>query len=323
MTALSSNPSLGSLTNQPYRIDADGICVCDSIVAVHGLASKSQLAWTHRTTGRQWLREFLPAGLRHRARILAFSHDSRWQTHALLKSFESYGADLLLAVERARHPSSHPPNHDPDQPHSHHQSVSTATARRPLIFLCHSFGGLIVKKALVMANVRRGEEARFAAIADATVGVVFLGVPHEGSKLSKLARAQSAVLKAFGSSSHLLELVGEDSETARRLHHDYLSGYAGLRHVCFYESEETYVGSVPIGPVRIYAGGRGRGKEGGAEAMGVEVMGRLLSLRQDRSSPRSRPRSRVVLRLTSPRTIGASINSRPRRMTTTSRSCSS
>ena len=48
------------------------------------------------------MREFLPDDLDHRARIMTNSHDSRWESYALRKSFDSFAKDLLEALMRVR-----------------------------------------------------------------------------------------------------------------------------------------------------------------------------------------------------------------------------
>jgi predicted alpha/beta-fold hydrolase len=47
---------------------------------------------------------------------------------------------------------------------------------RPIIFIGHSLGGLVINKALHLAS----SNPRHASINDATQGVVFFGTPHRG-----------------------------------------------------------------------------------------------------------------------------------------------
>jgi hypothetical protein len=49
-----------------------------------------------------WLREFLPDDLDQRARIMAYRHDSRWESYTLRKSFDGFAQDLLEALMRVR-----------------------------------------------------------------------------------------------------------------------------------------------------------------------------------------------------------------------------
>jgi predicted alpha/beta hydrolase family esterase len=45
---------------------------------------------------------------------------------------------------------------------------------RPIIFVAHSLGGVIVKRALVEAKL----DDSYKAIHDATYGIAFFGKPH-------------------------------------------------------------------------------------------------------------------------------------------------
>ncbi|RYP13739.1 hypothetical protein DL765_006755 [Monosporascus sp. GIB2] len=49
---------------------------------------------------------------------------------------------------------------------------------RPLLFICHRLGGVVVKRALVMAHER---STRYSSITKDTFGIMFLGTPHRGS----------------------------------------------------------------------------------------------------------------------------------------------
>ena len=47
-----------------------------SIVAVHGLGGHAMRTWTHDSTGKLWLRDFLPHTIPN-AQIMTFGYDSR------------------------------------------------------------------------------------------------------------------------------------------------------------------------------------------------------------------------------------------------------
>lgn len=51
---------------------------------------------------------------------------------------------------------------------------------RPILFIAHSLGGIIVKEALATAH----ENNIFSSIRLFTYGIMFLGVPHRGTKLA-------------------------------------------------------------------------------------------------------------------------------------------
>jgi len=195
---------------------------------VHGLASDVERAWLHRTTGRSWLREFLPDGLgQHRARIMTYRHDSRWQSYTLRKSFDGFAKDLLEALTAAR--------------------SSPEEQERAIIFIGHSFGGLLIKQALVMAG---GKGSRYRNISDRAVGIIFLGVPHHGSNtlLHRVGWALAALYKLSESRTDLLSLA-KGSPELDRLHDGFLLSYKTVDCICFYECVPEYAFGISIGPV--------------------------------------------------------------------------
>ncbi|CZR60232.1 uncharacterized protein PAC_10128 [Phialocephala subalpina] len=73
---------------------------------------------------------------------------------------------------------------------------------RPLIFVCHSLGGIVVKFALKLAQDSTGADASFQAIRTSTRGVIFFATPHSGSDLAdwgELLRRIAGVFKVTNS----------------------------------------------------------------------------------------------------------------------------
>ncbi|KAG4443414.1 hypothetical protein IFR05_001093 [Cadophora sp. M221] len=73
--------------------------------------------------------------------------------------------------------------------------------RRPLIFIGHSFGGLIVKQAALLCEVNHGE---FPLLASSLAGIVFLGTPHRGTSAptGSVPASLAAVAAASGCGTH-------------------------------------------------------------------------------------------------------------------------
>jgi alpha-beta hydrolase superfamily lysophospholipase len=74
--------------------------------------------------GKIWLRDFLPARIPH-ARILLYGYNSTVTNGANLMSVGDHAGNLLDRLDMKR-------VNDPD---------------RPIVFVAHSLGGLVVKKA--------------------------------------------------------------------------------------------------------------------------------------------------------------------------------
>ncbi|MEU4164986.1 hypothetical protein [Actinoplanes sp. NPDC026670] len=105
---------------------------------------------------------------------------------------------------------------------------------RPLCFVAHSMGGLLVKEIL-MHSARGSTE--FRTFATTTVGVVFLATPHDGSSLAtaldafrRLGRTTPAVEDLRRESSALLALGNEYRDWAVQ---------AGIEHQVYFERRPT------------------------------------------------------------------------------------
>ena len=93
---------------------------------------------------------------------------------------------------------------------------SAAAKLKPLIFIAHSLGGIVVKDALSLSG---NERTVFNAILPATIGVMFLGTPHHGSRAASLGKMVFEVSKLFFKKPNLQVLRGleTNSETLERI----------------------------------------------------------------------------------------------------------
>ena len=59
--------------------------------------------------------------------------------------------------------------------------------KRPIIFVCHGFGGLLVKRALVFSSTRRAQAVEhLRSVFMSTHSIIFLGTPHNGVRKETL-----------------------------------------------------------------------------------------------------------------------------------------
>uniref|UniRef100_A0A8H7NFB6 NACHT domain-containing protein n=1 Tax=Bionectria ochroleuca TaxID=29856 RepID=A0A8H7NFB6_BIOOC len=110
----------------------------------------------------------------------------------------------------------------------------TQTLSRPIIFIGHSLGGLLIKEALLLSRKKLGESK--PTISRATYGIVFFGVPNHGLRNEQLRTlVDGQPNKAFINDL----LVDDDSEASgflKRLASQFAESFKGYyRIITFYE----------------------------------------------------------------------------------------
>ncbi|KLU86998.1 hypothetical protein MAPG_06004 [Magnaporthiopsis poae ATCC 64411] len=99
-------------------------------------------------------------------------------------------------------------------------------------------GGLVVKKALIIAHERRHI---YGAIADATVGVIFLATPHRGSGIAAPAELAAKILRAAqfgtGTNAKLVSNLRQNAEILWDISCQFVDRASTLHIRTFYETE--------------------------------------------------------------------------------------
>ncbi|KAH7012254.1 uncharacterized protein B0I36DRAFT_356326 [Microdochium trichocladiopsis] len=218
MAAHAPNPS-DSNTLVPITSPTDATV---DIIAVHGInvwgnETHAENTWTHAETGVNWLRTLLPT-LLPRARVLAFQYNANVVFGTSTAGVQQQAVNLLGCLSMARK----------DNP------------ARPLIFIAHSMGGIIVKEAL--ATAWRGYNA-YPMIWTFTYAIFFLAVPHKGSCHASWGQILADIFSTATRqpSSALLETLSRTSRSWEELNASFQPLYEAFK---FY----TWVESLPFGP---------------------------------------------------------------------------
>jgi hypothetical protein len=103
----------------PGRVDAV------DIIAVHGLGGHWEGTWTAAKTEVNWLRSLLHDDIPN-ARIFSYSYNSKEYFSKSISNIQDFALDLLVDYKSYR--------------------TSVAEKSRPVIFLCHSLGGIVFKQ---------------------------------------------------------------------------------------------------------------------------------------------------------------------------------
>ncbi|KAG9029304.1 hypothetical protein FS842_004595, partial [Serendipita sp. 407] len=190
------------------------------IIAIHGLDGHREQSWTAED-GTMWLRDLLPEDIPN-ARILSYGYDadtrsfSRTSTQNIFRHAEAFAEDL----SRLRR---------------------TADSKRPIIFLAHSLGGIILKKALVLchcADFKTGHHLR--DISTSTSSILFFGTPHSGANGIQLAEWMGRVLSmCMSTNDRILKALNRDSSELENIQRLYLPASERISTIFFYEEYAT------------------------------------------------------------------------------------
>lgn len=106
---------------------------------------------------------------------------------------------------------------------------------RPIVFVCHSLGGIVVKQALVEAH--NADEVH-GPILKYTKGVAFFGTPHDGGHGARLGDSIVRVLHAFTGNvrNDIMEWLRTDSFLSNHLAENFVRRAKNLRVVSFMEN---------------------------------------------------------------------------------------
>lgn len=191
-------------------------------MAVHGLDENEFEAWTDPSTEILWLRDLLPQTI-DQIRVLTFGYA------AYASSFYGSGSS------------------DRIQQHAHTLVADVQADRalegcseRPLIFVCHGLGGILVKKALSYSASRTSKNVEHLhSIFTSTYAILFFGTPHHGLKIWTRATVSNQVHMSHASrpdDSQMLSAVKKDSETLEAIT-DQFAPLMKQFHVFFFWEE--------------------------------------------------------------------------------------
>ncbi|KAF6834218.1 hypothetical protein CMUS01_06243 [Colletotrichum musicola] len=195
-----------------------------SVVFIHGLTGHRENTWTSPTATDPWPKSLLPARISN-VRVLTFGYDATiadWRSILSNNIVGNHAQDLLNALADLRG-----------------EDDSNA---RPIIFVCHSIGGLVCEYALVSSS--QHPEKHLRAVSQSTKGIIFLGTPHHSPGLAVRAeRLCGSIGILWQVDLSTIRVLRQDSEVLSRtqdsFHTMIQSRNSGDRRpveiTCFYE----------------------------------------------------------------------------------------
>lgn len=190
-----------------------------SIVAVHGLYENAFETWTDSETEILWLRDLFPHQ-QQKARVLTYSYN------ATALAIPGEGTDRILpyAVSLVAELC------------ADRQLLSAF--QRPIIFICHGLGGLLIKRALAFSSTRRAKAVEhLRSIYTSTYAILFMGTPHYGIRKETLLLPREA--EDLGPSHFMISLL-KGSEMLQEITDQFAPLMKQFSIYNFWEETETW-----------------------------------------------------------------------------------
>ncbi|PGH13282.1 hypothetical protein AJ80_06392 [Polytolypa hystricis UAMH7299] len=188
-------------------------------IFVHGLGGGSCKTWSYAEDPSYfWPKEWLPyeEGFEH-ARIHSYGYNSLWDRRGDIARIHDFGQRLLTEI----------------------YGLSTLQRKgdNPIIFVGHSMGGVVIKKAYLLAK----HDPDLKHIAKRFHTIVFLATPHRGSDSAQILRNLLRLPGMYGSKDFVEEVI-PDSITLQVINDGFRHAYDELRLWSFFETMEMEIG---------------------------------------------------------------------------------
>ena len=110
--------------------------------------------------------------------------------------------------------------------------------RQPIIFVAHSMGGLVVKKAYVLGK----HDEQYAHIISKTYGIMFLATPHRGAHYAKILNNILSTAPLGAPPKAYVEDLDTHSRTLQDINEQFRTLCGELSLVSFFETLKTSFG---------------------------------------------------------------------------------
>ncbi|KAA6412809.1 MAG: hypothetical protein FRX48_03801 [Lasallia pustulata] len=180
------------------------------LVFVHGLGGGSRSTWTKsQDSSLFWPQEWLPQdeGFKD-VRIHSFGYNSNWEKESTL-NIHDFAKSLLGSIK--------------DCPAIPQESKAS------LVLIGHSMGGLVIKKAFILAR----QHLEFEALARRVRSIFFLATPHRGADLAQLL---SKILQVSAGARPFVTDLHRNSLATQSINDEFPQHCQGLQLYSFYET---------------------------------------------------------------------------------------
>lgn len=199
------------MVNDPPNPTAD-------LIFIHGLGGSAFRTWSwQRNTENFWPRWLAHDEQLKSCRVFAFGYDANFKGEARGLDVLDFAKDLLLQM----------------------LNYPDGLGRSgPILFVVHSMGGLVAKKAYTLGK----HDKRFAALISNVMGIIFLATPHRGSQYAKTLTNILAAAPIQAPPKSYITALQLQSPAIQDINEVFGHQCEGLVLVSFYETHPVKIG---------------------------------------------------------------------------------
>ncbi|OAA46766.1 NACHT and WD domain-containing protein [Beauveria brongniartii RCEF 3172] len=210
----SSSPLALHIVHQPDKLFGD-------IVFVHGFGASPYKTWTWNQDDQDsfwpaWLPDCDPTLATFR--ISTFGYNAKLKGSVTSLDIVDHAKDLLFALSAAFD--------------SQDQSRS-----QPIIFIAHSLGGLIIKKAYTLGK----HDEQYKGITLRVRGMIFLATPHRGSQYAKMLKNILSTAPAGTCSKDYIATLVLQTSTIQDINESFLIHCKDIKLCSVFETLRTHL----------------------------------------------------------------------------------
>ena len=114
--------------------------------------------------------------------------------------------------------------------------------KRPIIFVAHSMGGLVVKKVYVLGK----HDPKYTSIISQVLGIVFLATPHRGAQFAKMLNNILFTAPLGAPPKAYIAELDTHSTALQDINEQFRTACENLALVSFFETLKTSFGVTKI-----------------------------------------------------------------------------
>ncbi|KAI4268566.1 MAG: hypothetical protein LQ337_007765 [Flavoplaca oasis] len=204
--------------------------VCD-IIFVHGLGGSAAKTWSwKRDTAQFWPAWLSDDEQLYKTRVFTFGYNSNFRGSATNLNITDFAKDLLFHLLTFSHGDSQP------------------IGGRPITFVAHSMGGLVVKKAYIVGK----HDPDFSGIMAQVYGMLFLATPHRGSHYAKVLNNILSTVPTGAPPKAYVASLDAQSEALQDINEQFRKICQDLVLVSFWETTKVSFGFTKARPLTLH-----------------------------------------------------------------------